>query len=88
MFLSKFIYVIDHKTNGRTFFTNHNNAGFGLIAYNIYVRVILALSPKMAPITKTKWNQGPEHTLIIVYSIGTVYCISLGAHRACIMYVV
>ncbi len=34
-----------HKTNGRTFITNHNNiAGFVLIAYNIYVRVILALS--------------------------------------------
>ncbi len=49
MFLSKFVYVIDHKTNGRTFFTNHNIAGFGLIAYNIYVRVFLALSPKMAP---------------------------------------
>ncbi len=68
MFFSKFIYVIDHKTNGRAFFTNHNIAGFGLIAYNIYVRVFLALSPKMAPITKSKWNQGPEHTLLECYS--------------------
>ena len=60
MFLSKFIYVIDHKTNGRTFFTNHNIAGFGLLAYNIYVRVFLALSPKMAPIklTKNKMESG------------------------------
>ncbi len=36
------------------FITNHNIAGFGLIAYNIYVRVILALSPKMAPVSKKK----------------------------------
>jgi hypothetical protein len=60
MFLSKFIYVIDHKTNSRTFFTNHNIPGFGLIAYNIYVRVILALSPKMAPISKKKKNRVKE----------------------------
>jgi hypothetical protein len=57
MFLSKFIYVIDHKTNGRTFFTNHNIAGFGLLAYTIYVRLILALSPKMAHISKKKKNR-------------------------------
>jgi hypothetical protein len=62
MFLYKFIYVIDHKTNGRTFFTNLNIDGFGLIAYNIYVRVILALSPKMAPISTNKKKQG-ERTI-------------------------
>ncbi len=66
MFLSKFIYVIHHKTKVWTFYTNHNIAGFGLLAYNIYVRVFLALSPKMAPITKTKWKQGSEHTLTMV----------------------
>ncbi len=68
MFLSKFIYVIDHKTNGRTFFTNHNIAGFGLLAYNIYVRVFLALSPKMAPITKNKMESGfGTHPTTIYY---------------------
>ena len=58
MFLSKFIYVIHHKIKGRTFYTNHNIAGFGLLAHNIYVRVFLALSPKMAPITKNKMESG------------------------------
>ncbi len=64
MFLYKFIYVIDHKTNGRTFFTNHNIDGFGLIAYNIYVRVILALSPKMALISTNKKNRVKELLLL------------------------
>ncbi len=69
MFLSKFIYVIDHKTNDRTrtFFTNHNNAGFGLIAYHIYVRVFLALSPKMAPNSKKHpQNTSGTHPIKII----------------------
>jgi hypothetical protein len=49
-----FVQIHFMSLTGRTFFTNHNIAGFGLIAYNIYVRVILALSPKMAPISQKK----------------------------------
>ena len=72
MFFSKFIYVIDHKTNGRAFFTNHNIAGFGLIAYNIYVRVFffLALSPKMAPNSiKHPPNTSGTHPNIVISEV-------------------
>jgi hypothetical protein len=43
-------FTLQH--NCPAFITNHNIACSTFIAYHIYVRVILAFGPKMAPISK------------------------------------
>ncbi len=45
---------------------DRNIACFDLVAYQIYMRVILAFSPKMAPISKKHENKGMESPLVLV----------------------
>ena len=49
--------------NRHKFLTNRNIACFHFGAYHIYMRVILAFSPKMAPISKKHGKQGMEPPL-------------------------
>jgi hypothetical protein len=55
--------------NRKTFLTNHKTAYPDLAAYHIYMHVLLALSPKMAPISKNNWKQGLEPPLILILFI-------------------
>jgi hypothetical protein len=78
MFWSLIFSVMALQHNRLTLRTNHNIACSKFTAYRIYVRVFLALSPKVAPIPKTRFEKGLEPPLfkntasIIYYSTFTI----------------
>ncbi len=55
--------------NRKTFLTNHKTAFPDLVAYHIYMHVLLALSPKMAPIYKKHIGTSPNHLYFSVVII-------------------
>ena len=63
-FSAKSFMSLTLQHNRLKFLTNRNIACFDLVPYHIYTRVILAFSPKMAPISKKHGKQGMEPPLV------------------------
>ncbi len=57
-FSAKSFMSLTLQHNRLKFLTNRNIACFDLVPYHIYTRVILAFSPKMAPMSKKHGKQG------------------------------